>query len=445
MIKKLIYIGILLFSLLSQAHAGLTIEITEGVADAIPIAVVPFKWTGGEALPEDRDVAAIVKADLTRSGQFAPIKTTDMLAKPFTPQQIRFKNWRILEVPNLVIGQVSPGADGSYIVEFRLYDVYRQKQITGFRYNAKPLQLRKIAHKISDIIYEELTGIKGAFDTQIVYIKKFPNKTEKPYRLYLADADGFGEQEVIRHDWPLFSPTWSPNNGTLAFAMAGSHGTGIFVFDIEIGKQPRRITDRSMKASAPSWSPDGKQLAMQVLSNGSADIYTMDLKTRKMQRITRHWSIDTEPRWSPDGSRIIFTSERGGSPQLYQYTFDDKKISRLTFKGKQNLRASFSPDGKMITFVHLSSINGYNIAVMDLGSKEMHIVADSSFGESEHESPSFAPNSSMIIYAANYAQKGKKGKKTGLVAASVNGDVHQHFVDNGDGEVREPAWSSYLN
>ena len=445
MFNRVSLIGAMFMVFVSQANAGLTIEITEGVADAVPIAIVPFKWLGSGELPGDGNVSEVIKNDLRRSGQFVPLKTRDMLAQPYTSRQIRFKNWRILETPNLVIGKVTPAENGSYIVEFRLYDVYRQKQITGFRYKAQPKQLRKIAHKISDVIYEELTGIKGAFDTQIVYIKKFPNKVDKSYRLYLADADGFGEQEVMRHDWPLFSPTWSPDNSKLAFAMAGSLGQGIFIFDVEVGKQPRRITKRSMKASAPSWSPDGKQFAMQVLDKGSADIYTMNIETQKLQRITRHWSIDTEPRWSPDGSSIIFTSERGGSPQLYQYSFDDKKIRRLTFVGKQNLRASFSPDGKMITFVHLSKNRSYNIAVMDLGTKEMHVVADSSSGESEHESPSFAPNGSMIIYAANYAQKGMKGKKTGLIAVSVDGNVRQQFVDEGAGEVRDPAWSSYLD
>ncbi len=440
--KKLIAAFLLVFT--GQVYAGLTIEITEGVSDAVPIAIVPFKWLGSEPPPSE-DVAKIITNDLHRSGQFLPLKVGDMLAQPYTSQQIRFKNWRILEVPNLVIGQVSPGEDGTYIIEFRLYDVYRQKQITGFRYKAQPLQLRKIAHKISDVVYEALTGIKGAFDTKIVYIKKFPNRVVKPYRLYLADADGFGEQEVMRHNWPVFSPTWSPDNSRLAFAMAGSRGQGIFIFDVERGKQPSRLTSRTMKASAPSWSPDGKQLVMQVLDRGSSDIYTMDIATRKTQRITRHWAIDTEPRWSPDGSKIIFTSERGGSAQLYQYSFDEKKIKRVTFKGRQNLRASFSPDGKMITFVHLGRNSGYNIAVMDLGTKEMHIVADSSAGESEHESPSFAPNNSMIIYAANYAKKNNERKRTGLIAVSVDGNVRQHFIDKGVGEVRDPAWSSYLN
>lgn len=432
-----------LVTFVTNANAALVIEITEGVDDATPIAVVPFKVANGAKLPTD--VAAVIEADLARSAQFNPLARKDMLAKPTSPREIKFKNWRMLDVPNLVIGEIEAKKDGTYFVKFRLYDVYRQKQIIGYGFPAKASQLRKIAHKISDVIYEELMGVKGAFDTQVVYIKKFPNKDQKPYRLYLADADTYNEQEVMRHDWPLFSPSWSPDNSKLAFAMAGSRGAGIFIFDVSTGKSPTRLTKRSIKASAPSWSPDGEKMAMQVLENGSSDIFVMDIKTKRMTRIAPHWSIDVEPVWAPDGKSIVFTSERGGSPQLYQYTFSTKKAKRLTFKGNQNLRASFSPDGKMITFVHLSENNGYNIAVMDLSTREMHIVADSSYGESEHESPSFAPNGSMIIYAANYPQKGKKEKKTGLVAVSVDGTVQQHFTDDGIGEVREPAWSSYLN
>ncbi len=442
MFKRFSFLLLINLLVWHSAFANLVIEITEGLEDALPIAIVPFKWTGEGAAPAD--IAAIVSADLTRSGQFRSLAPSDMLARPSSPREVKFNNWRMLGVPNLVIGQLRPSTQGHYIVEFRLFDVYRQKQLTGFRYKARPEQLRKIAHKISDIVFEELTGIKGAFDTQIVYIKKFPNADSKPYRLYLSDADTYNEQEIMRHYMPLFSPTWSPDSKTLAFAMAGSMGSGIFLFDVSTGKPPKRLTKRSIKASAPSWSPDGKKMAMQVLENGSADIYVMDIETKKMQRITRHWAIDAEPAWSPSGESLVFTSERGGSPQLYQYFFDTQKVRRLTFEGRQNLRASFSPDGKMITFVHLSAINGYNIAVMDLQTLEMRIVADSSNGESEQESPSFAPNGIMIIYAANYPQ-GNRGRKTGLVAVSVDGNMRQHFVDNGVGEVREPAWSSYLN
>lgn len=424
--------------------AALTIEITEGIEDAIPIAIVPFKWMGKGEPPEN--VSDIVRADLARSGLFEPMSEKDMLNKPFSPRQIRFNNWRMVQIPNLVIGQLRPGKKtGEFIVEFRLYDVYRQKQLTGFRFNAKPNQLRKNAHKISDIIYEELIGIPGAFDTQLIYIKKLPKNSSKPYRLYLSDADGFGEQEVMRHDWPLFSPTWSGDNSKLAFAMSGSRGQGIFIFDVNSGKPPKRITPRKIKASAPAWSPDGKHLAVQRMSRGSSDIYTVNIETGKMQQITRHWSLDTEPSWSPDGKSIVFNSERGGSAQIYQYLFAEKKIRRLTFKGKQNMRPSFSPDGKMITFVHLSDINGYNVAVMDLDTLEMRVVADSKKGQSEHESPSFAPNGSMIIYAANYFKKGGKEKKTGLFTVSIDGHVKRKFAEQGLGEVREPAWSRYLN
>ncbi len=431
------------FAWVNQVSAALIIEITEGVNDATPIAIVPFKTPPGVEI--ETDIAQVISANLARSAHFAPLERKNMLATPYRPRQIKFKNWRMLDVPNLVIGEIKKNSDGSYSVIFRLFDVYRQKQVIGYSFPANESQLRKIAHKISDVIYEELMGVKGAFDTQLVYIKKFPGRGNKPYRLYLADSDTYNEQEIMRHDWPLFSPNWSNDNSKLAFAMAGSRGAGIFIFDVATGASPKRLTKRSIKASAPSWSPDGNKMAMQVLKNGSADIYVMDIDTKRMTRIAPHWSLDTEPAWSPDGKSIIFTSERGGSPQLYQYTFSNRKAKRLTFKGKQNLRASFSPDGKMITFVHLSKNNGYNIAVMDLSTREMHIIADSSNGESEHESPSFAPNGSMIIYAANYPQQGKKEKKTGLVAVSVDGSVQQHFTDDGIGEVREPAWSSYLN
>ena len=443
LIKKLAVVVFLCSFGLHSAFAALTIEITEGVEDALPIAIVPFKWLGAGEPPTV--ISDVIKANLARTGLFAPMEEKNMLAKPYLPQHINYKNWRMLDIPNLVIGKVETTGPDTYSIDFRLYDVYREKLITGYRYGAKTAQLRQIAHKISDIIHEELLGIKGAFDTQIVYIKKFPNSDDKPYRLYLSDADTHNEQELLRHNLPLFSPTWSPDDSRIAFAMAGSYGQGIFVFDLSKGERPKRVTDHKYKASAPSWSPDGKKLAMQILKDGSSDIHIMNLATKKMERITRHWSIDAEPAWSPTGESIVFTSERGGSPQLYEYRFDSGKINRLTFDGRQNLRASFSPDGKLITFVHLSQINGYNIAVMDMSTKQMRILTDSRKGESEHESPSFAPNGGMVIYAANYAQKGKEGKKTGLVAVSVEGNVQQHFVDAGAGEVREPAWSSYLD
>lgn len=430
-----------------SAMAALTIEITEGVEGAMPIADVPFCWKGQGPVPQD--LAEIIDNDLRRSGKFNPLKRKDMLNTPCNRAQIRFQNWRILEIPNLVIGTIEQQGAG-YTVEFRLFDVYRARQLKGFRYQVQQTQLRKIAHQIADVIYEELTGERGAFDTQIAYIKKLPEK--RGFGLFIADSDTENEQAVLRSQSPILSPTWSPKGRKLAFVKTRSIGPAIYMLDIDKladpkvpieDKRPKRLSPANEKFSAPAWSPDGKQMAMMKASNGSTDIYVMDLDSGKMKRITTHWAIDAEPTWSPDGKSLVFTSERGGSPQLYRYWFAGGKIKRMTFEGSQNLAASFSPDGKLITFVNLTNGKNYNIATMELETGLMRIVTDKAVGESEHESPSFAPNGSMIIYAANY-KKGRMAKRTALSAVSVDGSFHQRYVNvTGTGEVREPAWSSF--
>jgi len=444
MIKKIAVLLICVGLWSSQSSAELTIEITEGVEGTLPIAVVPFAWLGAGEPPQD--IAKIVSNDLLRSGRFDPMATNDMLAKPTEPAQIKFQNWRIMEIPALVIGKVwrSDNPDFPYGVEFRVYDVFKKDRIAALRYKVRKGQLRKVAHQISDIVYEKLTGEKGAFNTRIAYIKKLPKQVARPYGLFIADSDTVNEQGILVSRFPILSPTWSPDNKKLAYVKTSNLGAGIYVYDVSKQTQ-QRVTPKRSSYSAPSWSPDGKKLAMMLAKDGSTNIYVMDLQTRDFTRITKHWSIDTEPSWSPDGDSLVFTSERGGSAQLYRYSFKTRKIKRITFKGRQNLRAAHSPDGKMITFVHLSNDRRYHIAVMELESGLMRIVSSNARGESEHESPSFSPNGSMIIYAANYPQKGAKTKRTGLVAVTVDGRMQQHFTDTGAGQVREPAWSSFLN
>ncbi|MDH5218757.1 MAG: Tol-Pal system beta propeller repeat protein TolB [Gammaproteobacteria bacterium] len=444
---KRIFLVCLYLLCINSVQAALTIEITEGVEGAMPVATVPFCWKGEGAVPQD--VALVIDNDLRRSGKFSPLKRSDMLNKPCMRSQVRFQNWRILEIPNLVIGTIEKSGDG-YSVEFRLFDVYRARQLKGFRYQVKAPQLRKIAHQIADVVYEELIGQRGAFDTQIAYIKKLPEK--KGYGLFIADSDTENEQLVLNSGSPILSPTWSPTGRKLAFVKTRNTGPAIYMLDIDkladasiplADKKPKRVTPYELKFSSPAWSPDGKRMAMMKSENGSTDIYVMDLRTSKLKRITRHWSIDAEPTWSPDGDKLVFTSERGGSPQLYSYSFSSGKVKRMTFEGTQNLRASFSPDGKLLTFVHLTAGKDYNIAIMELDTGLVRIVTHKAVTESEHESPSFAPNGSMIIYAANYT-RGKVAKKTALSAVSVDGGFHQRYVNRtGTGEVREPAWSSF--
>jgi len=423
-----------------NSSATLKIEITEGAAGAEQVAIVPFGWAGA-AKPKE-GIASIVSADLHRSGRFNPVAERDMLAKPTDPQQINFKNWRILEIPYLVIGQVQVEPNQNHTIVVRLYDVFRQTELFGKKFKAKNFQLRAVAHQISDAIYEELTGERGAFSTKLAYIKKLPKtaKTDYRYLLFTADADTHNERLVLRSKNPIISPAWSSNSKKLAFVVVRNLGSSIYIYDDE-KNESERITQSREKFSAPAWSPDLSKLAVQANRDGGSDIYIIDLKSGKRQRVIEHWSIDAEPIWSPDGGSLIFTSERGGSAQLYQYYFDNKQIRRLTFEGRQNLRASFSPDGKMITFVHLSNDRKYYIAVMDMETLEMRMLTKPSHQETEHESPSFAPNGSMVIYAANY-----QNQRGVLAAVSVDGGVHQRFSNEMlGGEVHEPAWSSFLD
>jgi len=437
-------LSLLLVTLLcsTSAHAILKIEITEGIEEAEPIAIVPFLFENAGGVKPKENVSQIISADLYRSGYFKPMAEKDMLEKPTDTTQIRYQNWRMMDIPYLVIGKVIAQANGDYVVEFRLFDVFRAKQMTGFRMPpVKERQLRMTAHQAADVIYEAITGEKGAFATRLAYVQKLPASFKGArYRLFIADSDTENEVPVLASKSPIFSPTWSPDNSRLAYAVARGTGQSIYVFDLD-KRRYERLTRSADKFSAPAWSPDGKQMAMVKLANGGSDIFVMDLETKRMRQITRHWSIDTEPTWSPDGKSLVFTSDRsGGRPQLYRYDFSTEDVKRLTFEGKQNLRASFSPDGRMVTFVHLSDDGNHNVAVYDLEKGRTEVLTRVSQGETWHESPSFAPNGRMIIYSAIWK------KKTVLAVVSRDGRIHQRLsAPPGDVEVYEPAWSSFLN
>ncbi len=414
-------------------QASLTIEITRGVEAALPIAVVPFGWEGGGAPP--LDIAAVVEADLKRSGQFDPLPRADMLSRPVAGQAIQFRDWRILGVPHLVVGRLLPLGDGRYAVEFQLYDVFRAKALKGLRYTVQRSRLRSVAHRISDEVYEALTGIRGAFNTRIVYVvRKTGADGQSRYTLELADADAANARPILRSREPILSPAWSPDARFLAYVSFERRRPEIFLQEIATGRRERLAGFKGLNG-APSFSPDGKRLALVLSKDGNAEIYVMDLQSRKLSRITRHWAIDTEPTWAPDGASLAFVSERGGSPQIYRYFFEDGRIERLTFEGKQNLRPDFSPDGRLLTFINLDEKGRYRVAVLELETGIMRILTDTELDES----PSFAPNGSMIIYATEIQGRGV------LSAVSVDGRVQQRFQVEGEGDVREPSWSPFLD
>jgi TolB protein len=432
--KQWILAFLVLFAWQQIARADLTIEITEGVEGALPIAVVPFGWQAKQSLPED--VAAIVNADLARSGRFKTLPEVDMLARPTSGEAVEFRDWRALGVENLVVGQVQPNGANGYIVQFQLFDVYRGEQLSGYTIPTTGPNLRTTAHRIADLIYEKLMGVPGAFATRVAYITSVretdaKGETKQRIDLLIADADGHNPQPIVSSSEPLMSPAWSPDGRRLAYVSFEGGRSAIYVQEVFTG-QRRKITDFKGINGAPAWSPDGRKLAMALSKDGNLDIHVLDLATNRLQAITRHYAIDTEPAWSPNGRYIVFTSDRGGKPQIYRVASFGGSAERVTFQNSYNARASYAPDGKSLTFVTREDNGAYRIAVQDLESGIMQVLSRGSLDES----PSFAPNGSMIIYASKTGYRGE------LAAVSVDGKVHQRLALQ-QGDVREPVWSPF--
>ena len=427
--KKILLILFALLVWQPALHAELTIEITEGVEGALPIAVVPFGWQGKGAPPED--IAAVINADLQRSGRFKTIPKADMLARPTTAGEIEFKDWRTLGVENLVVGQVQSNGAGGYQVQFQLLDVFRGEQLTGYNIPTTARNLRSTAHRIADLIYEKLLGVPGAFSTRIAYITSTKKADgEMLIRLKIADADGHNPEPIVTSSEPLMSPAWSPDGLKIAYVSFEGGQSAVYAQGVYTGKREKLTSFKGING-APAWSPDGRKLALTLSKGGNPDIYVYDLPSRKLQQITRHYAIDTEPAWSPDGRSLVFTSDRGGRPQIYRVSAFGGKAQRVTFQNSYNARASFSPDGKLLTLVTREEGN-YRIAVQDLESGVMQVLSQGRLDES----PSFAPNGSMIIYGS------KAGRRGVLAAVSVDGRVRQRLALQ-EGDVREPVWSPF--
>jgi TolB protein len=408
-------------------QAALTIEITQGIEGTVPIAVVPFGADGNRYAPP-QDVAQIIASDLARSGRFAPVAEQDLIARPVETSQVRFQDWRTLGVENLVIGKVETVGDNQYQVQFRLFDVFRGRQITGYSLPATAERLRYVAHRISDIIYEQLTGDPGAFATRIAYVISESKNGQEEYQLQLADSDGYDPQTLLTSAQPLMSPAWSPDGRKLAYVSFEKRKPSVFVQDIGSGTR-KEVASFAGINGAPAWSPDGRSMAVTLSRDGNPEIYSLRLNDGELKRLTFGAAIDTEPVWSPDGKSIVFTSDRGGSPQLYRMSAQGGRAQRLTFEGNYNASADFAPDGKTVAMVHGES-GRYRIAVLDLDSSLLRVVSDGQLDES----PSFAPNGSMIIYAT------ESGRRGVLAAVSSDGRFRQRLSLR-EGNVREPVWS----
>ena len=411
-------------------HAVITIKITRSVEAKQPIAVVPFGWqSGSRSAPVD--VAAIVADDLARTGLFEPVPFADLPSRPFQHAQINFGDWRLLGTGSLVIGNVTPSLDGGYVIEFQLYDVLRRRQIVGFQLTTTEQSMRRAAHRIADVIHEKLTGVRGAFDTRIAYVNELRGADgDVRYALVVADADGHNEHVILDSVRPVMSPSWSPDGKKLAYVSFEADRPHIFIQDLATGER-ERITSFPGLNGAPAFSPDGRHLAMTLSKDGNPEIYVMELRSKRLRRVTQSAAIDTEPSWSPDGEFLAFTSNRGGQPQIYRVAAEGGVPERITFEGNYNTRPVYSPDGDKIALVHGDG-GRYRIGLLHLENRALQVLTDSELDES----PSFAPNGSMILYATS------DGAGSVLAAVSPNGKLHQRVAAQ-TGGVREPAWSPF--
>jgi len=427
---KIIYT--VLFLLVSQlAHAKLEIEIIQGNAAALPIAIIPMQWQASDPRPET-GVADIVSSDLYRSGLFDPLEERDLVDRPVDEESIRFGTWRLLNVDYLVIGSIKDAPDGNgYDITYQLFDVHTQERLLSQITSVGFGDLRFGSHRVADAIYHKLTGVPGAFATRIAYISATNEGDKSNYQLFVADADGFNPQPVVGSPEPLLSPNWSPDGKRLAYVSFEKGNSAIYVQNVATGQRELVSGGKGING-APAFSPDGRYLAMTLSYSGNPEIYIRDLSTGQKRQLTQHWAIDTEPLWSPDSKWVYFTSDRGGRPQIYRAPAEGGKAERITREGDYNARATISPDGTRIAVAHGRG-NEYRIAVLDMDSGRMSILTPGVLDES----PSFAPNGSMILYATREGQRGV------LSAVSADGNVRQRLILT-EGDVREPAWSPVI-
>jgi TolB protein len=438
--KKIITIitGLLLLTIQLPAYAVLNLELTAGLNRALPIAVVPFQGQNDSSLPVN--ISNIIAQDLKNSGRFklvdggADIKNTD------------FKAWKTLGVNDVVMVSVKTQADDKDKVIFSLSNVYKHANylektlnlhvnpvLVSKTYVISSDDLRRLAHKIADIVYQKLTGERGIFSTKIAYIlvQRSPNQPSK-YSLMVADADGYNPRAILTSTQPIMSPAWSPNGKSIAYVSFENRRASLFVSDIATGKR-RLITQFSGINGAPAWAPDGRHLAIVLSRGAGTKIFLVDLQSGKLSQLTNGWLIDTEPSFAPDGKSMLFTSDRAGSPQIYWQHLATNMLQRITFVGNYNARASFTPDGKNIVMLHRDK-EGFNIAIQNLSTGVVTVLVNNC----DNQSPSIAPNGRMVIYATH-----DQNNHGVLALVSTDGKVKLTLPES-DGEVREPAWGPLI-
>lgn len=443
---KIIFISMSLM-LSTSSWAILHLTLTQGVDSAIPLAVVAF---AAPTPAPSVDVSAVVTNDLYNSGRFKASPTDSKKQTPHSVKEMDYAYWQQQGVNYVVVGSVQAVNNQQYQVSFALIDVYKDHgqvganpQVAGQtqvllneNFTVPANRLRSLAHHISDMIYQQITGDKGVFSTKLAYVL-VQHPTDKPssYRLMISDYDGFNPQPILISKEPIMSPAWAPDGKQLAYVSFEKRLPAIFISHITTGKR-RLISDFAGINGAPAFAPDGTQLAIVLSKTGQPNIFVANLATGKLQQVTRDYAISTEPSWSLDGKSLLFTSDRGGSPQVYLINLATGKSQRMTFSGNYNAQASFTPDGNSILLLHRGDDTDgrFAVALQDLATNVIQVLTTTG----NAQSPSMAPNGSMIVYTLQ-----QSGQKDELAMVSSDGRV-KLTLPSEEGDVREPTWSPFL-
>ncbi len=411
----------MLLALGAAAQAQLRVEVTGVGSNQLPIAIATFQREG----QPPQDVDSIVRADLQRSGVF---RLVDAGAAPMPETAaVNLPEWKTRGADALVVGSVARLADGRYDVRFRLYDTVKAQQIDALSYVSAASDLRLTAHRIADRIYEKLTGVRGVFATRIAYVVQ---SGKAAWELQIADADGANAQTALKSREPIMSPAWAPDGVRLAYVSFEKGKPIVYVHTLTTGDR-REVAAFRGSNSAPAWTPDGKGLAVALTRDGPTQIYTLSLEGGLPKRLTNSNAIDTEPVFAADGSAIYFTSDRGGGPQIYRMDTSGGNVQRVTFSGDYNVSPRISPDGRTLAYVSRRS-GRFQVQTLDLASGQEVTLTDTV----SDESPSFAPNGRLLLYATEVNGRGV------LASASTDARVRAR-LSGPSGDVREPTWGPF--
>ncbi|HXC55989.1 MAG TPA: Tol-Pal system beta propeller repeat protein TolB [Rhizomicrobium sp.] len=430
--KKIAMAFAALLALCAPASAALQVDVNQGNVQPLPIAIPDFAAPNTADAAVAQGIAKVVRSDLDRSGLFRPLDPKSFIEKIVNINTApQFGSWRAINAQALVSGQVLSQPDGRLRVDFRLWDVFGESQMIGQQYFTTPDNWRRIAHIISDAIYERITGEKGYFDTRVVFISESGPPLARKKRLAVMDQDGWNPIFLTRGDYLVLTPRFNPTAQMIAYMSYIGAKPRVYLFDLESGRQEMLGNFPNMTFS-PRFSPDGNKVAMSLEQGGNSDIYVMDLRTRAMTRLTSDPGIDTSPSFSPDGTQIAFESDRGGSQQIYVMSADGSNQHRISFTPGRNGTPVWSPRGDLIAFTNQSG--GFHVGVMATNGSGARIITNGW----EDEGPTWAPNGRVIMFG----RTAQGGRGSQIWSIDVTGRNERRVPTPGD--ASDPAWSPLI-